>query len=65
MSLLSTFLQGLRVVDVSAYLPGPMASLLLADMGADVAKVEPPQGDGGQPPAVRLDFEFIEKTARD
>jgi alpha-methylacyl-CoA racemase len=33
MSRLKTFLQGLRVVDVSAYLPGPMASLLLADMG--------------------------------
>jgi crotonobetainyl-CoA:carnitine CoA-transferase CaiB-like acyl-CoA transferase len=61
MSLLNTFLQGLRVVDLS----GPMASLLLADMAANVAKVEPPQGDGGQPPAVRLDFEFIEKTARD
>jgi alpha-methylacyl-CoA racemase len=46
MSRLNSFLQGLRVVDVSAYLPGPMASLLLADMGADVLKVEPPQGDG-------------------
>lgn len=46
MSRLNSFLEGLRVVDVSAYLPGPMASLLLADMGADVLKVEPPQGDG-------------------
>lgn len=46
MSRLNSFLQGLRVVDVSAYLPGPMASLLLADMGAGVLKVEPPQGDG-------------------
>jgi alpha-methylacyl-CoA racemase len=46
MSRLNSFLQGLRVIDVSAYLPGPMASLLLADMGADVLKVEPPQGDG-------------------
>jgi crotonobetainyl-CoA:carnitine CoA-transferase CaiB-like acyl-CoA transferase len=46
MSRLNTFLQGLRVIDVSAYLPGPMASLLLADMGADVLKIEPPQGDG-------------------
>jgi crotonobetainyl-CoA:carnitine CoA-transferase CaiB-like acyl-CoA transferase len=46
MSRLNSFLDGLRVVDVSAYLPGPFASLLLADMGADVVKVEPPQGDG-------------------
>ncbi|HKM64084.1 MAG TPA: CoA transferase [Acidisphaera sp.] len=46
MSRLNSFLDGLRVVDVSAYLPGPLASLLLSDMGADVVKVEPPQGDG-------------------
>ncbi len=46
MSRLNTFLHGLRVIDVSAYLPGPLASLLLSDMGADVIKVEPPQGDG-------------------
>jgi alpha-methylacyl-CoA racemase len=45
-SRLNLFLAGLRVVDVSAYLPGPFASLLLSDMGADVIKVEPPGGDG-------------------
>jgi alpha-methylacyl-CoA racemase len=39
------FLQGIRVVDVSFYIPGPMASLQLADMGAEVTKVEPPWGD--------------------
>jgi len=53
MSRLNSFLQGLRVIDVSAYLPGPMASLLLADMGADVLKVEPPQGDGMRLPGPR------------
>lgn len=46
MSRLNTFLAGLRVLDLSFYLPGPFASLLLADMGADVTKVEPPTGDG-------------------
>ncbi|HEY0425565.1 MAG TPA: CoA transferase, partial [Rhodopila sp.] len=46
MSRLNSFLNGLRVIDVSAYLPGPFASLLLSDMGADVVKVEPPHGDG-------------------
>ena len=45
MSRLHTFLDGLKVVDVSFYLPGPFASLLLADMGAEVLKVEPPSGD--------------------
>ncbi|TFB14612.1 CoA transferase [Filobacillus milosensis] len=38
-------LQGVRVIDFSQYLPGPFATLRLADLGAEVIKVEPPQGD--------------------
>lgn len=45
MSRISTFLQGIRVVDLSRHLPGPLASLLMVDMGAQVLKVEPPQGE--------------------
>ncbi len=37
-------LDGLRVIDFSRLLPGPYATLVLADMGADVIKVEAPQG---------------------
>ncbi|MFO0747446.1 MAG: CaiB/BaiF CoA-transferase family protein [Myxococcota bacterium] len=37
-------LAGLRVVDLSRLLPGPYASLVLADMGAEVVKVEAPDG---------------------
>lgn len=45
MSRISTFLQGIKVVDLSRHLPGPLASLLMVDMGAQVLKVEPPQGE--------------------
>jgi crotonobetainyl-CoA:carnitine CoA-transferase CaiB-like acyl-CoA transferase len=45
MSKLNSFLAGVRVLDLSQYIPGPMASLLLADMGAAVLKIEPPNGD--------------------
>lgn len=38
-------LVGLRVVDATGYMTGPLAATTLADLGADVIKVEPPSGD--------------------
>jgi CoA:oxalate CoA-transferase len=38
-------LAGLRVIELANFIAGPLAGTLLADMGADVIKVEPPQGD--------------------
>ncbi|MCC6622172.1 MAG: CoA transferase [Deltaproteobacteria bacterium] len=37
-------LSGVRVIDLSRLLPGPYASLVLADMGAEVIKIEAPDG---------------------
>lgn len=38
-------LSGIKVVDLSLFLPGPMMTLMMADQGAEVVKVEPPTGD--------------------
>lgn len=40
-----TFLNDIRILDLSQFLPGPFATQMLSDMGADVVKVEPPKGD--------------------
>ena len=38
-------LRGIKVVEVAAWAAGPMAGGILADWGADVIKIEPPDGD--------------------
>lgn len=41
-------LAGIRIVDLSQNLAGPFATQILADLGADVVKVEPPAGDSAR-----------------
>lgn len=47
-------LYGVRVVDFSSNMAGPYGAMILAQLGADVVKVEPPQGDDARawPPFV-------------
>jgi crotonobetainyl-CoA:carnitine CoA-transferase CaiB-like acyl-CoA transferase len=35
----------LRVIDTASFIAGPVATTMLADLGAEVIKVEPPDGD--------------------
>jgi len=53
-------LAGLRVVDLTQVLSGPFCTMLLADMGADVIKVEPVAGD-----VARLWGPFVPEDQRD
>jgi CoA:oxalate CoA-transferase len=52
-------LEGIRVIDVSQYLSGPRCTQILADLGAEVIKVEPPQGE-----ALRILMAFNPDTER-
>ena len=42
---MSSSLEGIRVIDISRVLAGPLCGQMLADHGAEVFKVEPPSGD--------------------
>ena len=46
-------LNGVRVIDLTAMVSGPLGAMILADQGADVIKVEPPAGDNTRQVATR------------
>src|SRR5918999_2335388 len=56
-------LAGIRVVDFSMFVPGPFASAMLADLGAEVIKVEMLKGDPGRA-YVPVQFETENRNKR-
>ena len=60
---MTTALEGLRVLDVSEGLAGPFAAKLLGDLGADVIKLEPPEGDEARRRGPFAGSEDIEASA--
>ncbi|MGY4408336.1 crotonobetainyl-CoA:carnitine CoA-transferase CaiB-like acyl-CoA transferase [Bradyrhizobium sp. LB7.1] len=47
-------LAGVRVVDFGQYIAGPLAAMILADLGADVVRVDPPAGPSWDHPATNI-----------
>jgi crotonobetainyl-CoA:carnitine CoA-transferase CaiB-like acyl-CoA transferase len=53
-------LEGIKVVDLSLFLPGPHLTMMMADHGAEVIKVEPPgDGDPGRHIGLSLDGQTV------
>src|SRR3954451_24269914 len=50
---MATVLQGVRVLELAGIGPGPHAAMILADLGADVVRVERPSAAAAMPPLDR------------
>ena len=53
-------LSGIRVLDFGQYLAGPLVGMMLADFGAEVTRVDPPEGPRWHDPA----FDMLSRGKR-
>ena len=47
-------LEGVKVLDFTAMLPGAICTQFLADLGAEVIKIEPPEGEAARGPTLPI-----------
>jgi crotonobetainyl-CoA:carnitine CoA-transferase CaiB-like acyl-CoA transferase len=64
-------LEGIRIVDLTNIILGPYGTMLLADQGADVIKVEAPEGDAvrhigkpGKTPGMGPTYLYVKRNKR-
>ncbi len=62
-------LEGVRVLDLTRVVAGPFCTAMMADLGADIMKIEPPHGDdqrhmGAMVEGVSANFEFINRNKK-
>jgi len=55
-------LHGIKIIDLSRMLPGPYCSMILADMGADVIRIEDPSFPYANPPPLYTEGNYVESA---